>query len=621
MKNLKNNCEFKKTVYTKSEQRLNDIINHLPDATFAINTEGKVIKWNKILEEMTGVKESEIIGKGDYEYALCGYGVRRPVLIDMIFKTDEEIKKYKYLKISRSDNSITAETQSSKFKNENMILWCKASPLYNEYGELIGAIESMRDVTEHKKIEYALKESEHRFKDLFNHMGSGVAIFESINAGEDFELMDINHAGVIMVNVSKDDVIGKNLTEVLPGAGKFGLLNVIKSVWRTGKPEYLPASRYQDQRLNFWVDNYVYKLSSGEVVMVFDNITRRKQAEDALRESERKYRDLVELLPLSVFETDEKGNYAFANPAAFETFGYTTEDIKSGMNIMQVVIPEDQVRVMENFGRVIDGEKLGGMEYTVKKKDGSFHPIIVHVDPIIHNDKFKGLRGVIVDISELKDTENKLKASVKEKDMLIKEIHHRVKNNMQIISSLLSLQKQFIDDEEFIDLLQESQNRVKSMAMIHEKLYQSNDLIHINVSEYIKGLVLDLFNSYNIQKEQIKLNIEVEDFSMGIETAVPCGLIISELISNSLKYAFPEGKKGKVYVGLKTLNDKGKYELKISDNGIGLQDQIDLQKTNTLGLQLVNILTKQLNGLILINREYGTEFKIIFKELDYNKRI
>ena len=621
MKNIKHNSEFEKTVYTKSEQQLNDIINHLPDATFAINNEGKVIKWNKILEEMTGVKESEIIGKGDFEYALCGYGVRRPVLIDMIFKTDEEIRKYKYSNMSRSGNSIMAETKSSKFNDRNIILWCKASPLYNEYGELIGAIESMRDVTENKKIEYALKESEHRFKDLFNHMGSGVAIFESINAGEDFELMDINHAGVIMFNVSKDDVIGKNLIEVLPGAGKFGLLNVIKRVWRTGKPEYLPASRYQDQRLNFWVDNYIYKLSSGEVVMVFDNITRRKQAEDALRESERKYRDLVELLPLSVFETDEKGNYAFANPAAFETFGYTTEDIESGINIMQVVIPEDQVRFMENFGRVIDGEKLGGIEYMVKKKDGSIHPIIVHADPIIHNNKFKGLRGVIVDISELKETENKLKASVKEKEMLIKEIHHRVKNNMQIISSLLSLQKQYVNDNEFSELLQESQNRVKSMSIIHEKLYQSNDLIHINVSEYIKGLVLDLFNSYNIKKERIKLTIDVEAVSMGIETAVPCGLIISELISNSLKYAFPEEVQGEVYVGLKTLNDNGKYELKISDNGIGLQEYLNFHKANTLGLQLVNILTKQLNGLISINRKFGTEFNIIFKELNYNKRI
>jgi two-component sensor histidine kinase len=159
------------------------------------------------------------------------------------------------------------------------------------------------------------------------------------------------------------------------------------------------------------------------------------------------------------------------------------------------------------------------------------------------------------------------------------------------------------------------------MSIIHEKLYQSNDLIHINVSEYIKGLVLDLFNSYNIKKERIKLTIDVEAVSMGIETAVPCGLIISELISNSLKYAFPEEVQGEVYVGLKTLNDNGKYELKISDNGIGLQEYLNFHKANTLGLQLVNILTKQLNGLISINREFGTEFKIIFKELNYNKRI
>lgn len=621
MKNQNDDSKLKKDVYNKSQRQLNDIINHLPDATFAINTEGEVIIWNKILEEMTGVKESEIIGKGDFEYALCGYGVRRPVLIDMIFKTDEEIKEYDYLKVRRSGNSIMAETHFAKFGRENAVLWCKASPLYNENGELIGAIESMRDITELKKIGCALEESEHRFKELFNHMMSGVTIYEAINSGDDFKFIDLNKAGEILLNISKEDIIGRSLLEVLPKAKELCLHDAIKRVWLTGKSEHQPVSGYQDQNLTFWVDNYVYKLTSGEVIVVSDDVTQNKQAEDALRESEMKYRDLVELLPLSVFETDEEGNYTFANPAAFETFGYTPEDIAKGKSIMEVVIPEDQMRVVENFRRVAKGEELGGIEYTVMKKEGSIHTIIVYADAIIRENKFRGIRGVIVDISELKESENKLKALLDEKELLIKEVHHRVKNNMQIISSLLSLQKNFVDDEEAVNLLQESQNRVKSMAMIHEKLYQSNDLIHINIAEYIKNLVYDLFNSYAIKKEQIKLHIEVEEISLGIETAVPLGIIISELISNSLKHAFPNGEKGEVYVRLKTLDNNGTYELRISDDGVGSPEKANNQETNTLGLQLVNTLTKQLNGFTKLNRECGTEFTIIFKELNYKKRI
>jgi len=223
------------------------------------------------------------------------------------------------------------------------------------------------------------------------------------------------------------------------------------------------------------------------------------------------------------------------------------------------------------------------------------------------------------EIESRKNAENKIKLSLEEKNILLQEIHHRVKNNMQIISSLLNLQTRYVDDEEAVNVLKESQNRVRSMAMIHEKLYQSNDLSHINFVDYIQSLVSNLFYSYNIKNLQIKSILEIDDIRLNMETAVPCGLIISEIVSNSLKYAFPNEMHGEILVSLKSVEDG--YELIISDNGVGLPEELDFDNNKSLGLILVKSLTEQIDGEITIHRNHGTEFKIRFKELKYKERM
>jgi two-component sensor histidine kinase len=287
--------------------------------------------------------------------------------------------------------------------------------------------------------------------------------------------------------------------------------------------------------------------------------------------------------------------------------------------MIQILVPEDHTRAMKNNQRILNGERLPFGEFTALKKDGSTFQIFVNTNPIIQEDKIIGLRGILVDITELKDAENKIKASLKDKEVLLKEVHHRVKNNMQIISSLLNLQIDYLNNEDAIDVLKESQNRVKSMAMIHEKLYLSKDLTEINFADYIQNLVSNLFYSYNIKESQIKPIIKIEDVNLNIETAIPCGLIINELISNCLKYAFPNQMKGEIIITLKSIEDN--FELVISDNGIGLPEKININKIKTLGLLLVNSLTEQIDGKISIYKKNGTQFKIIFKELEYKERI
>ncbi|MBU7025862.1 MAG: PAS domain-containing protein [Theionarchaea archaeon] len=218
---------------------------------------------------------------------------------------------------------------------------------------------------------------------------------------------------------------------------------------------------------------------------------------------------------------------------------------------------------------------------------------------------------VLRDITDRKRSE-KIKASLKEKEILLQEIHHRVKNNLQIVSSLLNLQSQYIKDKKYAEMLRESQNRIKSMALIHERLYQSENLAKINLNEYIKTLVHTLIRSYKVSTERIELQIDVEDVSFGIDAAIPCGLIINELVSNSLKHAFPD-RKGKIAVILHSVD--GIIELTVSDNGVGIPEDIDFKNTETLGLRLVTILAEdQLNGKVNLIKSKGTTFHITFKE-------
>ncbi len=215
----------------------------------------------------------------------------------------------------------------------------------------------------------------------------------------------------------------------------------------------------------------------------------------------------------------------------------------------------------------------------------------------------------------------KTESSLQEKELLLREIHHRVKNNLQIISSLLSLQSRSSKDEHAIEMAKESQNRIKVMALIHEKLYRSKDFANVEFNDYIKNLVNDLFASYKVSTSRISLKMDIENISLGIDTAIPTGLIINELVTNCLKYAFPKDTDGEIRISLRSLDD-GQNELIVSDNGVGLPENMDIKNAESLGLRMITNLTERsLHGKVNINRDNGTEFQIIFKEKEYTDRI
>ena len=228
-------------------------------------------------------------------------------------------------------------------------------------------------------------------------------------------------------------------------------------------------------------------------------------------------------------------------------------------------------------------------------------------------DRDRTLQGVFAaarDVTERKSANDKLKNALNEKEMLLKEVYHRVKNNLQVVSSLINLQAKNVSNEATLELLKQSADRIKAMALLHEKLYQSKDLTRIDFNEYIHSLVDHLLFSYGGHSGKIKISMSIDEVFFDVDTAIPCGLIINELLSNALQHAFPDDRHGEI--GITFTQDLGEFILVITDNGIGFPTDLDYKKSASLGLQLVATLTNQLNGHMALDQTDGSTFTIRF---------
>ncbi|MBN4003774.1 PAS domain S-box protein [Nostoc sp. LPT] len=349
-------------------------------------------------------------------------------------------------------------------------------------------------------------------------------------------------------------------------------------------------------------------------------ITERQRIEEALRESEQRFRAAFHQAAVGIAHVAIDGSWLLVNQKLCDILGYTLEELQL-LTFQDITHPDDLNTDLKYVKQILaDNIQTYSMEKRYFRKDNSIIWVNLTVSLMRESSgEPKYFISVVEDISvrlaaqrERKQWEEQIKASLLEKEVLLKEIYHRVKNNLQVISSLLNLQSAYIKDQEDLVIFQQSQQRIASMALVHEKLYQSQDLAKINFGEYIRDLIASLFTAYEVNEDAIALTINTEDcIFLRLDTAIPCSLIIHELVSNSLKYAFTKGSNGAINIEIKRIINNN-LTLIVSDNGIGLPPNFDFKKIASLGWELVDALTHQLAGNINITGSTGVEFQVTF---------
>ncbi|MBN1647911.1 MAG: PAS domain S-box protein [Spirochaetales bacterium] len=333
------------------------------------------------------------------------------------------------------------------------------------------------------------------------------------------------------------------------------------------------------------------------------DITRRKHTEKQLQRSELWNRALLNAVPDMMFKFSITGIVLDYLPPKVSSPNMPRKQVL-GLSVYDIFTEDIAGKLVEYIKVCINSQGPQLFEYT--ENDARIYEgrmVVCGTDEVLL---------IIRDISDWKIAENQLKESIREKDMLLMELHHRVKNNLQIVSSLINQQARYIDDEVSIRAFMETKNRVHSMALIHEKMYQSRDFVHIDFPDYIKMMVHNLFQSYQLSS-RIQPAFQTESLLVGIDIAIPCGLIINELVTNSLKYAFSDAEGGIITIGIKHLDDS-MVEIMVSDNGRGLPETFSVDTMSSLGLTLVKVLTDQLDGELILEKEKGTTWRIRFSK-------
>ncbi len=373
-----------------------------------------------------------------------------------------------------------------------------------------------------------------------------------------------------------------------------------------------------------WIQDRAFPICDQEgniyrIAGIAEDITQRKQIEETLKLQERAIAASNNGIIIVDARLAEKTTI-FVNTAFEKITGYSAEEV-IGRNCRFLQGNDREQAGLKEIRTALQNKQSCKVIIRNYRKDGTLFWNELNISPIYDDhENITHFIGIQNDVTKRKEAEEQIKSSLEQKEILLKEVHHRVKNNLLVISSLLYWQAEYITDPTTLKIFEQSQYRIQSMALIHEKLYQSKNLAKIDLSEYLETLAKQLECSLNSDYQKVVINFDLQSIFLNVETATPCGLIVNELIANVFEHAFPNHETGEIWLRVKQDADK-RVTIIIEDNGIGLPADLDIQNTESLGLQLIFLLTKQLEGEITVTCHNGTKFVLTFSELRYQKRI
>lgn len=458
------------------------------------------------------------------------------------------------------------------------------------------------------------QESEKRYRAVVEQASEGIILMD----GATRRLLEVNRAFVELTGYPAGQILDMafcNFIALPPGETEKIFRQIL-----TRKQNYMGevSCRRKDNSLRYVELRISLIYLDGKEVLcaVLHDISRRRQAEKTLKEAGARFRRAIFCAPIPIMMHTEDGAVCMINNVWSRLTGYSRKEIPTTAAWAKKAFGTGCRAVLERFDSLYTTDvRCMDCELTVTTSSGDKLLWDFRSAPMGSLADGRRLFMIMaIDITERKRAEMQLKASLDEKEVLLKEIHHRVKNNMQVISSLLQMQSRHAGNSETGKILRESRERVRSMALIHEMLYRSPNLSRIDFGEYTRTLVGEIMRTYCLDQGNVTVEIHTDRLEFGPETAIPCGLIINELITNSLKHAFPNGRKGTITIEFKRDGGDGMYSLMVSDDGIGLPRGLDLERTGSLGANLVKILTKQLHGTVEPVETAGAAFRITFRE-------
>lgn len=475
--------------------------------------------------------------------------------------------------------------------------------------KVMGRVTSFSDITEFKKAQYQVERYSKLLDSITTNVNEGI-----LRSTPDEGLVYVNDAFVSMFGYdSRQEVLETDPQEFYADQGhRWELVEKLQEEGNLINEEVL--FKRKDGSTFYALENSTILKEEDQVYIdaVINDINDRKMTEEALRQSEEKYRTILDNIEDGYFETDLAGSFTFVNPAVERMLGYSEEEL-IGMNNMEYMDTENARSVYQAFNEVYKtGESMKGFDWELSTKDGRKISVEASFNLIRDADgEPLGFRGIVRDITDRKEKEEKIKNSLKEKEVLLGEIHHRVKNNLAVISGLLFLQAEKTDIEAGRNLLQQSQGRINSMAIVHELLYEHHNFSSIDPNKYINQLIVHISSNLSERDKDITTDITTDELQLDMNIAIPCALIINELLTNAYKYAFKETNKGTIEISITQEDDN--YLMIVEDNGKGLPEDFDLDQSGSgLGLFLVKTLTKQIQGELEISGENGTRVAITF---------
>jgi len=578
-----------------TSDRFGNLFDRVPVGLYRSTPEGEVLDANQAMLEMLGCPDLDTLKE---------MGVGR-------FYVDDAIRRDWKERMARE--GVVRNFVSQARRLDGGIIWLRdnSRAIRNDSGDLLCFEGSIEDITEATMIENALRESEEMFRLLSEQSLLGIAILQ------DGTFSYFNHAAA--------NIFGHNVESML----KWGPDDFERFIHPEDREFVMGQARKKQEGDEDVVNNYQFRIitKGGDTkwvdiysktivygggtadLVTFIDITGRRWAEDALSTSVRQWVTTFDSMSDAVSLLDEDGVIIQCNRATAKLIGRPFTEI-IGANCYELFREPGGPAEGCPMGEVLKTRTRASQ--VIRKGD---RWLLITIDPIFDDDReMTGAVHIVSDITERQEAEERTKAALREKEVMLKEIHHRVKNNLQVISSMLNLQGGLGGDAPLEELYRDSQNRIRSMALVHEKLYRSEDLARIELLDYIDTLVSGLKRSYMHDGWDISIEMNVDDIHLSIDSAIPCGLIINELVSNSMKHAFPDGRSGCITIGFTRSGDKG-MTLTMRDDGVGMPAGVDPREMESMGMMLVRTLVEQLEGSIEVMDGPGAGYRIEFDDV------